>query len=416
MPINERLLVADEQLFRLIVQASPAGLLLVDGQGKIVLVSGRALEFFGYQEAELVGQPVAILIPAAHHVAHSEQMARYMSHPQTRTMAAGRDLFARRRDGSDFPVDISLHPLTTEHGTYILANILDATARRRAEREARQQHTLERLALLGQLAAGVAHEIRTPLCVIRNDAYYLQTLADQLGPEARECIEEINQAVGKADRIVSELLDFTRDPPSHLRPVLLKAILDEALANYPIPASVTFLPPDAELLGRVAVEADCEQISRVLINLFRNAVQAMQGSGTLSVTLSHDATHARLTVCDSGPGVAAEAREAIFEPLFTTKANGIGLGLSISQRYAQWNHGQLELLDSPHRGACFCLTLARPSTASWPSTATSPSVGDLRPTAGDLHADAGLASVSDPTAASALAPRSEAVSERAHDR
>lgn len=366
MSTNERLLIADEQLFRLIIQASPAGLLLVDGQGRIVLVSQRALEFFGYDEAELVGQPVDLLIPAAHHSAHAQQLARYMSHPQTRTMAAGRDLFARRRDGSEFPVDISLHPLTTEHGTYVLANILDATSRRRAEREAKQQHTLERLALLGQLAGGVAHEIRTPLCVIRNDAYYLQTLADRLGPEGRECVEEINQAVGKADRIVSELLDFTREPPTHLKPVLMQVILNEALANYPLPNSVDFRPPDAELLGRIAVEADCEQIARVLTNLFRNAVQAMHGSGVISVTLSHDESHARLTMCDSGPGVSVEAREAIFEPLFTTKANGIGLGLSISQRYAQWNHGRLELLDSPAAGACFCLTLPLPSARNLP--------------------------------------------------
>lgn len=367
MSTNDRLAIADEQLFRLIVQASPAGLLLVDGQGKIVLVSGRALEFFGYGEAELIGQPVSLLIPAAHHAAHAEQMARYMSHPQTRTMAAGRDLFARRRDGSNFPVDISLHPLTTEHGTYILANILDATARRRAEREVKRQHTLERLAMLGQLAGGVAHEIRTPLCVIRNDAYYLQTLADQLGPEGRECVAEINQAVGKADRIVSELLDFTREPPTHLQPILLKAIIDEALANYPIPAGVVYRPPDVELLEGVAVEADGEQIARLLTNLFRNAVQAMQGSGVLSLTLSVDAKRVRLTVCDSGPGIKAESREAIFEPLFTTKANGIGLGLSISQRYAQWNRGQLELLDSSHSGACFRLTLPLSSAGELPS-------------------------------------------------
>ena len=119
-------------------------------------------------------------------------------------------------------------------------------------------------------------------------------------------------------------------------------------------------------MGRVAVEADCEQIARVLTNLFRNAVQAMHGSGVLSVTLSHDDSHARLTICDNGPGVSVEARESIFEPLFTTKAHGIGLGLSISQRYVQWNHGQLELLDSPRQGACFCLTLPLPSARNLP--------------------------------------------------
>lgn len=353
----EKSVTADERLFRLIVQASPAGLLLVDGQGKIVLVSERALEFFGYDEDELIGQPVHTLIPAAHHAAHAEQLTRYMSHPQRRPMAAGRDLFARRRDGSEFPVDISLHPLATDKGTYVLANILDATDRRRAQRESERHHALERLALLGQLAGGVAHEIRTPLCVIRNDVYYLQTLADQLGPDGVECVEEINQAVGKANRIVSELLDFTREPPTHPKPTSFQAILTEALADYPIPPGVEFQQPAPELLRSVAVNADCEQIARVLTNLFRNAVQAMQGTGSLVVSLSHDKQHVRLTVCDSGPGVAKETRDSIFEPLFTTKANGIGLGLAVSQRYAQRNRGQLELIDSLQAGACFRLTL-----------------------------------------------------------
>lgn len=350
---------SDERLFRLIVQASPAGLLLVDRQGRIVLASQRALEFFGYDESELVGQPVENLIPNAHRASHQGQLARYMSHPQTRPMAAGRDLFALRRDGSEFPVDISLHPLTIDSQTYVLANILDATDRRRAEREAERRQSLERLALLGQLAGGVAHEIRTPLGVIRNDVYYLQTLAEQLGPEGVECVEEITQAVGKANRIVSELLDFTHEPRSNPTSVTLKAILAEALQDYPLPDTVEFELPDEELLRQISVNADREQIARILTNLFRNSVQAMNGQGKISVSCRFDVHRASLTVCDTGPGIPKEYRQKVFEPLFTTKANGIGLGLAVSQRYAVRNSGQLELLSDHLDGACFRLTLPR---------------------------------------------------------
>ena len=354
---DNRTFHADEQLFRLIIQASPAGMLLVDVEGKIVLVSQRALEFFDYTESQLLGEPVEKLIPIAHSAEHAAHRARYMSHPQTRPMAAGRDLFALRRDGTEFPVDISLHPLETQSGTYILANILDATDRRRAERESSRRQTLERLALLGQLAGGVAHEIRTPLGVIRNDVYFLQTLADRLGPDGVECIEEIKQAVGKANRIVGELLDFTHEPRSNPSAVSLEEILAEALHDCPLPSGIELERPDAQLLQSVSVDADREQIARILINLFRNSVQAMNGQGRISLTVKHDEQHVRLTICDTGPGIKPEHRESVFEPLFTTKVNGIGLGLAVSQRYAARNHGQLELLQDRPGGACFRLTM-----------------------------------------------------------
>ena len=350
---------ADEQLFRLIVQATPAGLLLVDGEGYIVLVSQRALKLLDYREEELLGQPVEKLIPDAHQAAHVGHRVRYMSQPQTRPMAAGRDLYARRRDGSALAVDISLHPLETPGGTYVLANILDATDRRRAEREAERRQALERLALLGQLAGGVAHEIRTPLGVIRNDVYFLERMADRLGPEGIECIEEIKQAVGKANRIVSELLDFTHEPRGNPTAVSLEAVLNEALREIILPPTVALIRPPSDVLQGTLVNADHEQIARILTNLFRNAEQAMDGHGEISVALQTDAQRAMLTICDTGPGIKQEHRQSIFEPLFTTKPNGIGLGLAVSQRYAIRNQGQLELLTDHLEGACFRLTLPR---------------------------------------------------------
>jgi two-component system, LuxR family, sensor kinase FixL len=353
--VDSNPLYSDERFFRLMVQVSPAGMLIVDGDGRIVLVNRKALELFGYEQEELLGGSVGQLLPEAHQCAHVSLMARYMSHPQPRSMAAGRDLFARRKDGSQFPVDISLHPLATEAGTFVLANVLDATQRKQQERDAERRYATERLLLLGQLAGGVAHEIRTPLCVIRNDVYYLQTLGEALGPEGVECVEEINQAVGKANRIVSELLDFTRDPPTNLQPVSLEEILQEALIDYQIPTGVQF--QCSNKVGEVQVRADKEQVARILANLFRNAVQAMQGAGELRLAVSTLAEDVVLEILDTGPGIPADKLEFIFEPLYTTRPAGIGLGLAVSRRYARRNHGDLVATNSDEGGACFRLTL-----------------------------------------------------------
>jgi PAS domain S-box-containing protein len=353
---NSPVFTADERLLRLIVQASPAGMLIANGKGQIVIINEQALHWLGYEESELLGEPVDTLIPAAHRAAHESQRARYMSHPETRPMAGGRDLYALRKDGSEFPVDISLHPLKTEAGVFVLANMLDATARRQAELHAQQKQAIGRLALLGQLAGTVAHEIRTPLCVIRNDVYFLETLIDQLGPDGAECIEEINQAVGKAERIVNELLDFTREHPSHPLPVTLDEIVAEAFADYPIPPGVSVERPPS--FAGMAVYADREQIARVLTNLLRNAVQAMQGAGRISIQASQQAECVVVEVQDEGPGIPEGKRESVFEPLVTGKPNGIGLGLAIAKRYARQNQGDLVLVRCP-KGALFRLTLPR---------------------------------------------------------
>lgn len=346
---------ANAELGRLIVEASPCGMIIADAEGRIVLANPQALEWFGYSESELVGSRIEILIPDAHRGQHAEYRSRYASRPVPRPMAAGRDLFGRRRDGSEFPVDISLHPIETESGKLVLANIVDATLRQQSEKERETRQAMEKLALLGQLAGGVAHEIRTPLCVISNDVYFLQSIVNELGPDAQECINEIKSSVAKANRIVSELLDFTREPTSSLAQADLEEIIQSAIHMASIPREVNLRRQGVNSLFQVDVDRD--QIERILINLLRNAVQAMRGEGELVVELELDAQCVKLRIGDNGPGIPKENRNRIFEPLFTTKAKGIGLGLAISRRYAERNGGELKLYNSTSSGTTFQLSL-----------------------------------------------------------
>lgn len=352
----------DERLFSLVIEASPAGMLIVDEDGKIILCNRAAGEQFGFDPAELLDQPIETLIPEPFRQAHLAQRARYMSQPRDRPMAAGRNLFARRKDGTEFPVDISLHPIELNQRQVVLANVLDATDRRRAEQEREQRQAIERLALLGQLAGGVAHEIRTPLCVIRNDAYFLKMMADKLGKEGMECIEEINEAVAKAERIVSELLDFTRAPANEPNQVDLDSLLDSAIRSAGLPAGILLVRNIESESSQIRV--DPEQIERVLINLMRNAAQAVGNKGRIVIHTSIVQNMLAIDVSDNGPGIDPENLERVFEPLFTTKPKGIGLGLAVSRQYAQRNGGTLTARNIDGGGACFRLTLPLAVTTS----------------------------------------------------
>lgn len=344
----------DRNLFRSVVDASPAGMVIADADGTIVLANPAASSQFGYEIDELTGMSVDDLLPETHRPAHGSHRARYMAHPEHRSMAAGRNLFAMRKDGSTFPVDISLHPIKVGGQQMVLANVLDATDRRRAEQEREQRQAMERLALLGQLAGGVAHEIRTPLSVIRNDAYYLQLLEEQLGGEGIQCVKEINVAVGKAERIVNELLDFTRDLPCEPATVSLAHLIDAAIQAVSVPDTVT-IARDGPQESNVWVDAD--QVERILVNLIRNAVQAIGESGTVRIVTKVREETASIAVIDDGPGIASAVLEQVFEPLFSTKPRGIGLGLAVSRRYAEGNGGTLTASNAESGGACFELEL-----------------------------------------------------------
>lgn len=351
----------DENLLHSVIEASPAGMLIVDSEGKIVLANRAALEQFGYRESELLNQSIEVLIPESYRHAHLAHRADYMRQPRSRSMAAGRNLFARRKDGKELAVDISLHPIEVQHQQMVLANVVDATDRRRMEQEREQRQAIERLALMGQLAGAVAHEIRTPLCVIRNDAYFLKMMAEKLGQEGMECVEEINKAVSKAERIVSDLLDFTRNPKSDPKEVEMKTLIDDAIRAAGVPSTLELINHGKQDNSRVHV--DVEQIERLLINLIQNAAQAAGDGGRVEIETSVAGETIRLCVSDSGPGIEPENLERVFEPLFTTKPKGIGLGLSVSRQYAERNEGTLTAQNVEGSGARFCLTLPLSNSA-----------------------------------------------------
>lgn len=283
----------------------------------------------------------------------------------------------QRKDGTRYNADILLQT-SIWHGTPVyVAIILDVTQQKRnadalqslnaeleqrveertRELQAAQEQLLrrEKLSVLGQLSGGVAHEIRNPLGVIKNSVYYLKMISDQLDDDGRDCIDEIEREVTTANRIVSELLDFTREPKPQIETFTLSEAIGNAVRMASIKGVVELALPGDE--ASIKLRADQGQVERILTNLMRNARQAMNGNGSIEVSVDSTGDLAKITVADTGPGISAENLANIFEPLFTTKAKGIGLGLAVSRRYAERNGGSLDAESEVGKGTSFHLTI-----------------------------------------------------------
>jgi signal transduction histidine kinase len=215
----------------------------------------------------------------------------------------------------------------------------------------------ERLAAVGELASGVGHELRNPLNVIRNCAYLLKLpLIEENDAETVNTLALLDKQIDIANKIVTDLLDFTRiTPPSPVR-VELKTLINESLSWITVPQQITVR---VHTNGNSRpVWTDPEQVSRVFANIIANAIQAMNvGGGELNIETGEDGDFIWVKFRDTGGGIPADCMEKIFEPLFTTKPKGIGLGLAISKRLVEQNGGKIEVASQPGQGATFTVKL-----------------------------------------------------------
>jgi len=215
----------------------------------------------------------------------------------------------------------------------------------------------ERLAAVGELASGVGHELRNPLNVIRNCAYLLNEAVTEKGDEESvNTLQVLDKQIDIANKIVTDLLDFTRITPPSPDRVDLKTLINESLSWITVPEHITI---NTNLNGHPAkVRTDAEQISRVFTNIISNAIQAVNGKdGELNIDTSTDDDFVRIKFQDNGCGIPEENMEKIFEPLFTTKPKGIGLGLAITKRLVEQNGGEIEIASQAGQGTTFTVKL-----------------------------------------------------------
>lgn len=223
-----------------------------------------------------------------------------------------------------------------------------------SEFTARQQRS-ERLAAIGRVAGGIAHELRNPLNVIKTSIYYLLNARNPTPEKKAEHLGRIERQVTLADDVITALSNFARLPGPNLRPFDLAACFREALEMSAVPEAVQLTidcPPDLP-----AALGDADQLRIVLGNLARNACEAMHGSGQLTFVARADGPHVRASVGDTGSGIAADQLARIMEPLYSTKARGLGLGLAIARAILEKNNGTLEAASTPGQGSTFTVTL-----------------------------------------------------------
>ena len=356
-----------EERFRLAVDAAPSGMVMANREGKIILVNAQIETFFGYTRDELIGQPIEMLVPERCRSQHAGFRDGYLGDAQVPPIGAGRELFARRKDGSEFPVEIALNPIHTPEGLSVLASIVDISEERQAELElARQRNELahlSRVTMLGELSGSLAHELNQPLTSILSNAQAAQRfLADEVVDlnELREILNDIVAEDTRAGEMIQRLrvLFKKREMPKHTGDIDINEVVQDVLklvGNDLMNQNVTM---DTELAQNLpAVTGDWIQLEQVLLNLVLNGCEAMEdcepSDRRLRVVTELDNGAVRVSVTDRGGSIPEEKMDRVFEPFFTTKAEGMGLGLSVCHTIIRAHRGKIWATNNLDRGATF---------------------------------------------------------------
>ena len=331
-----------EELFRLATEASTTGAVLVDEGGQIVLVNAHVEKLFGYRREELIGRPIEILVPDRFKRLHLGHRESFRVRPEARLIGAGRELFGRRKDGSEFPVEIGLNPIEAPQGRLVFASVVDISARKAAEEEAHsrreQLELLSRVGLLGEMTASLAHELNQPLSAIMTNANAGIRFIDKghVDPdELREIMVDVVADGRRAHDIIQSVRHAIKKGTTIRAPLNLNEVVKNVMHMVQPDAVAHSCRVEVSLANDLPpIEADPTQIQQVFINLVTNAFDAMDytspdrrrveivteydGNGTVSVR-----------VRDHGPGIPDSVRNRLFEQFFTTKDDGLGMGLAI---------------------------------------------------------------------------------------
>ncbi len=358
-----------ELRLRSILDTVPDAIVLIDEHGVVQSFSRAAERLFGYVEAEVVGQNVKVLMPSPRRDEHDDFLAHCHATGEHRIIGSGRTVVGQRKDGGTFPLELRVGEFRLGDRSFFTGFVRDMTERRRTERRVQDLQSellhVTRLSTMGQMASTLAHELNQPLTAVTN---YLQGLRRLLagGKADREQVTDvIDRALGQAARaaqVIRRLREFATKGKTERRVENLNTVIEETVGLRLVGARPSGVRISMQLDRSVgAVSIDKIQVQQVVLNLVRNAVEAMEESERRELLVSTSYCRSRkiveLRVADSGPGLPKDIAARLFEPFLTTKKTGMGLGLSICREIVEAHGGHITAVPNTPGGAVFSVTL-----------------------------------------------------------
>jgi len=364
---DEEAVRRSELYFRGLLESAPDGMAIINSEGTIELVNNETERLFGYPRSELINQKIELLVPERYRKFHSNHRTAFMAEPNARPMGVGLELFGRRKDGTEFPVEISLSPVKSPNGFVVTAAIRDVSERKKSEAQIKKLNAQleealrrsERLAATGRLWASLAHEINNPLASL-GDILYLLASRKELNEDSKKLVESAQEEVGRLSNIAKQTLAPHRSSGTRMQ-IKATELIDASVESFQRQLADAHVRVERQYVSSAVIEVLPNELRQVFTNLISNAIDAMPHGGTLRLEVTEENDLVKLVFADTGVGINPEVMHGLFEPFVTTKGErGLGIGLWISRTLVEKMGGTIQVnssVDHQNHGTFFTIRL-----------------------------------------------------------